>query len=269
MVETQQEKKQIPLIQVKNLNKYYQVGKSQLHVLKNINVEIYKGEFVSIMGPSGSGKSTLINVLGFLDNDFDGEYVYEGKQLEQRTDKQISTLRNQEVGFVFQDFNLIDTMTVEENVRLPLLYNGYSTKQTMEKVDQALNRVGLVDKKKNKPSELSGGQKQRIAIARALINNPSFIIADEPTGALDTKTSKMIMKILEKLHKEEGVTIMMVTHDPTLQKYATRHIVIIDGMLNDNKHYDAEDLTRQFNLTYDQVDEFEKELSKEDDVDAI
>lgn len=252
----------IPMIEIEHVNKYYQMGESQLHVLKDVNFSINKGEFVSIMGPSGSGKSTLINVLGFLDNNFEGAYRFNGRPIEQRTDKQISQLRNQMVGFVFQDFNLIGNMTVYENVRLPLIYNGYSAKQTKAPVQKALERVGLGDKGHHKPSELSGGQKQRVAIARALINSPSFIIADEPTGALDTKTSRMIMEILSKLHREEGVTIVMVTHDPTLQNYATRHIVIVDGEIQQNSQANnAADLTREFNKTYQTEDEAEEETS--------
>lgn len=220
-----------PLIQIKQLNKYYQMGDQLLHVLKNVELTIYKNDFVSIMGPSGSGKSTLINVLGFLDNDFEGDYLFEGKALEHRTDQQISALRNKRVGFVFQDFNLIANMTVEENVRLPLLYDGLSARQTKDRVKDALDKVGLADKLKQKPSELSGGQKQRVAIARALINQPQFIIADEPTGALDTKTSAAIMAILTNLHKEQGVTIIMVTHDPRIRQFASRHITIVDGVV--------------------------------------
>lgn len=220
-----------PLIQIKHLNKYYQMGDQSLHVLKNVDLTIYTNDFVSIMGPSGSGKSTLINVLGFLDNDFEGDYLFEGKPLEHRTDQQISALRNKRVGFVFQDFNLITNMTVEENVRLPLLYSGLSARQTKGRVKEALEKVGLADKLKQKPSELSGGQKQRVAIARALINQPQFIIADEPTGALDTKTSAAIMAILTNLHQEQGVTIIMVTHDPRIRQFASRHITIVDGVV--------------------------------------
>lgn len=254
---------QTPMIEINHVNKYYQMGETQLHVLKDVNLSIHEGEFVSIMGPSGSGKSTLINVLGFLDNQFEGTYHFKGQPIEQRTDKQISQLRNQMVGFVFQDFNLIGNMTVYENVRLPLIYNGYSAKQTKERVQQALERVGLGDKGHHKPSELSGGQKQRVAIARALINQPSFIIADEPTGALDSKTSKIIMEILAKLHRDEGVTIVMVTHDPSLQQYATRHIVIVDGEIQQNHAADAADLTREFNKTYQTEEQDELESVEE------
>ena len=222
---------EVPLIQIKQLNKFYQMGDQELHVLKDINLTIYRNDFVSIMGPSGSGKSTLINVLGFLDNKFEGEYLFEGKTIEQRTDRQISELRNRRVGFVFQDFNLINNMSVEENVRLPLIYSGFTARETKLLVQESLERVGLVDKLKHKPTELSGGQKQRVAIARALINQPQFIIADEPTGALDTKTSGAIMEILANLHASQQVTIIMVTHDPGLRQFATRHVKIVDGQI--------------------------------------
>lgn len=167
------------------------------------------------------------------------------------------------VGFVFQDFNLIPNMTVTENVRLPLIYNGYSASQSKPLVEKALKKVGLEDKAHHKPAELSGGQKQRVAIARALINNPSFIIADEPTGALDTKTSRVIMEILSQLNREEGVTVVMVTHDPTLQKYATRHIVIVDGEIQQNMLENAAALTREFNKSYQIEDEFK--VAKEEE----
>ncbi|MBD3948195.1 ABC transporter ATP-binding protein [Tuanshanicoccus lijuaniae] len=227
--------KEQPLIEMVNINKYYQMGELSLHILKDVSITIYEKEFVTIMGPSGSGKSTFINVMGFLDNKFDGEYHFAGESVEQRTDKQISSLRNKMVGFVFQDFNLIPSMSVGENIRLPLLYTGLTARKTTQIVKDALESVGLADKYHHKPSELSGGQKQRVAIARALINNPKFIIADEPTGALDTKTSSVIMDILARLNREKGVTIVMVTHEPDLQKYATRRITIVDGKIQSNE----------------------------------
>lgn len=242
---------QTPLIQIRKVNKYYEIGENTLHVLKDVDLVIPEGEFVSIMGPSGSGKSTLINVLGFLDHQFEGEYLFEGQPIEQRTDRQISLLRNQMVGFVFQDFNLIPTMTVSENVRLPLLYAGYRASQVKQRVQEVLERVGLGKLGNHKPNQLSGGQKQRVAIARALINKPRFIIADEPTGALDTKTSRVIMDILSTLHQEDGVTIVMVTHDPHLQQYATKHIVIVDGEIQEQTYVDAARLTQEFNRTYE------------------
>lgn len=238
------------LIQVRQVNKYFQVGGHPFHVLKDVNLTIFQGDFVSIMGPSGSGKSTLINVLGFLDNDFQGDYLFEGQPLEVRTDTQISQLRNQVVGFVFQSFNLISTMTVADNIRLPLLYAGMSYRQCQDRVEAALDRVGLLNKARNKPNELSGGQKQRVAIARALVNEPRFLIADEPTGALDTKTSRLIMEILAQLNRETGVTIVMVTHDPSLQAYANRHIVIVDGQVSEAEAGEAQALTHEFNKSY-------------------
>lgn len=247
------EMQQQPLIEMKKINKYYQVGEHRLHVLRNIDLSIYRNEFVTIMGPSGSGKSTLINVLGFLDNKFEGHYNFDGKPVEARTDKQISILRNEMVGFVFQDFNLIPTMTVNENIRLPLLYKGMPARKTKERVQQALDSVGLGSKFNSRPHELSGGQKQRIAIARALINNPRFIIADEPTGALDTKTSKVIMDILARLHREQGVTVVLVTHDPNLQAYATRKVRIVDGQIHSNELSEATYKLSEKPLVFDEV----------------
>lgn len=248
-----------PLISIQHVNKYYQMGDQRLHVLKDINLEIYPGEFVSIMGPSGSGKSTLINVLGFLDYRYEGDYIYQGQPVEGTTDQKISWLRNHQVGFVFQDFNLINSMTVYENVQLPLLYAGYTGRQSRNKVLKALESVGLGNKAQHKPSELSGGQKQRVAIARALINEPSFIIADEPTGALDTKTARLIMDILKKRNEEDNVTIVMVTHDPTLQVYADRHITIVDGVVNQVNSVEADRITQEFNrLTAQQSEEREE-----------
>lgn len=241
-----------PLISIFDLNKFYYLGENALQVLNKVTFNIYEGEFISIMGPSGSGKSTLINIIGLLDHNFEGQYFLNGKSIDNHTDNEISSLRNQMVGFIFQDFNLIETMTVKENVRLPLLYSGARVRETETLVLEALKKVGLDGKENNQVHELSGGQKQRVAIARALINRPKFIIADELTGSLDTKTSKTIMDILAKLHKEEGVTVVMVTHDPSLQRYADRHLIIIDGMLREGNAMDAESLTREFNRTYEE-----------------
>lgn len=220
-----------PLIQLNQINKYYQMGEQSLHVLKNVDLNIYANEFISIMGPSGSGKSTLVNIIGMLDNRFDGEYLFENQSIEKLSDNQLSLRRNQMVGFVFQDFNLIMNMSVKENVRLPLIYKGMPARATQEIVEEMLDKMEILDKINHKPTELSGGQRQRVAIARALVNRPRFIIADEPTGALDTQTSRVIMDILAKLHHDEGVTILMVTHDPSLQAFATRHVRIVDGKI--------------------------------------
>lgn len=242
--------KTTPLIQLSHVNKCFQVGEQSLHILKDIQCQIHQGEFISIMGPSGSGKSTLINIMGLLDHDFEGQYLLEGQPIQNRTDRQISRIRNQMVGFIFQSFNLIESMTVKENIRLPLLYNGYGVGQTEGPVKEALAKVGLEDKENSQIPSLSGGQKQRVAIARSLINQPSFIIADEPTGALDTKTSKMVMDTIYQLHQEEGVTVVMVTHDPNLQEYASRHLIIVDGIMKESSAMDAAALSREFNRSY-------------------
>ena len=223
------------MIKLEHVHKYYKVGDEQLHVLNDVTVRITQGEFVGIMGPSGSGKSTLINILGFLDSKYEGKYCFNDESVSNLSDNQISKVRNSTVGFVFQDFNLIEQATVEENVRLPLLYRGLTPRQTHTKVKQALEKVGLGDKLEKYPRHLSGGQKQRVAIARALVNSPKFIIADEPTGALDSKTSASIMDILYRLNREDGVTIVMVTHDPTLTKYCSRVIHVIDGVIHEQK----------------------------------
>lgn len=229
------------------------MGSNRVHILKDVSLTIYKNEFVTIMGPSGSGKSTLINVMGFLDNKFDGNYSFEGHKVEEKTDRQISKLRNDMVGFVFQDFSLIPTMSVFENVRLPLLYAGLPARKTKQKVQAALDAVGLGDKGRNKPGELSGGQRQRVAIARALINDPEFIIADEPTGALDTKTSAVIMDILARLHRDRGVTVVMVTHDPELQAYATRQVRIVDGRIHSNIEVESSHRLPEQPLSYEEA----------------
>lgn len=234
------------LIHIQDLNKSYDLAKDRLQVLKNINLTIHKGEFISIMGPSGSGKSTLINVLGFLDNDFDGQYYFMGDLVQSYSDRVISNFRNQKVGFVFQSFNLIENMTVKDNVALPLLYQGMRAKDTVTKVTAILADMGLADKVKNYPPELSGGQRQRVAIARALVMKPEFLIADEPTGALDSKTSASIMAILKRINEEEGVTVVMVTHDPTLQSYASRHLVITDGKIEEKDRQEAEGLANLY-----------------------
>lgn len=234
-----------PLIDMRKINKYYQMGDNVFRVLHDIDLAIHTGEFVSIMGPSGSGKSTLINILGFLDNDFVGEYLFQGQTVTHRTDKQISALRNQKVGFIFQDFNLIENMTVAENVALPLIYNGYLAKNARPLVKNILKRMGIDHKIDVKPYELSGGQRQRVAIARALVNEPDLIIADEPTGALDTKTSEKIMDVIAEMNTEMGVTTVVVTHDPTLQRYASRHLILKDGQLRESDEAEASKIAQE------------------------
>lgn len=226
------------MIELININKYYRTEEENLHVLKDINLSADAGEMIAIMGPSGSGKSTLINTLGFIDTKFEGQYLFEGENLITTSDDRLSKVRNQIVGFVFQDFSLIDNYTVYENVELPLLYNGYGFHETKDKVMAALDKVGIADKAEKHPKQLSGGQQQRVAIARALINQPKFIIADEPTGALDTHTSAEIMKLFQELNRKEKATIFMVTHDPEVVPYCTRLVSIRDGAIIEDKAVD-------------------------------
>lgn len=223
------------MIELKNINKYYRNDEESLHVLKDINLKADAGEMIAVMGPSGSGKSTLINLLGFIDTKFEGEYLFEDENLVTTTDDRLSKTRNEMVGFVFQNFSLIENYTVYENVELPLLYNGYGFHQTKEKVMSALEKVGIADKAEKHPRQLSGGQQQRVAIARALINQPKFIIADEPTGALDTHTSNEIMELFKELNRRDHATIFLVTHDPEIVPYCTRLVKIRDGAITEDR----------------------------------
>lgn len=219
-----------PLIELIDINKYFAVGKNQLHILKSLNLTIYPGEFVMIMGKSGSGKTTLMNIIGFLDKLSDGKYHFDGRDVSSLTENQKSDLRNEYLGFIFQQFFLIDSLNVMQNVALPMVYEGHiSAKEQNEAAKKYLELVGLPDKLKSKTTELSGGQQQRVAIARALVNNPLLIMADEPTGALDSETGTEIMEILTDLNKQ-GKTIVMVTHDTDMTRYASRVIHMKDGV---------------------------------------
>ena len=219
------------LISLKNICRSYRNGEQELQVLKNINLEIGEGEFVAIMGPSGSGKSTLMNIIGMLDTPTSGEYYLEGQEVARLGEKQLAQVRNQQIGFVFQQFFLLSKMDAVQNVELPLIYAGVPAAQRRKLAEEYLSKVELTDRIHHLPSELSGGQKQRVAIARALVNDPSIILADEPTGALDTKTGSQIMELLVELN-EEGKTIIMVTHEPEIAAYAKRQIVIRDGVIS-------------------------------------
>ena len=219
------------LISLKNICRGYRNGEQELQVLKNINLEIGEGEFVAIMGPSGSGKSTLMNTIGMLDTPTRGEYYLEGQEVARLGEKQLAQVRNQQIGFVFQQFFLLSKMDAVQNVELPLIYAGVPAAQRRKLAEEYLSKVELTDRIHHLPSELSGGQKQRVAIARALVNDPSIILADEPTGALDTKTGSQIMELLVELN-EEGKTIIMVTHEPEIAAYAKRQIVIRDGVIS-------------------------------------
>ena len=217
------------MIKLTNINKYYRQGDHRFHVLHDINLTVDQGEFVAIIGESGSGKSTLINIIGFLDDDFTGTYFYEGQPIHNYTRKQFSRLRNQNVGFVFQNFKLIREATVAENVALPLLYAGNRRRKISDRVTAVLDQVGLHGYEDQLPQNMSGGQQQRVSIARAIIDYPHFLIADEPTGALDTETSQEIMDLFKRLNQDEGTTIIMVTHDPHVAAQCERVVKIIDG----------------------------------------
>ena len=221
------------MISLKGINKYYITGDEKIHALRDVDLEIEKGEFLAVMGPSGSGKSTMIKILGLLDNKFDGEYILDGKNVRTLNDDQLSTIRNNKIGFVFQNFNLIKTLTIKENIYLPMLYQGASKKRCQERAAALLKRVDLESKTNKYVSELSGGQQQRVAIIRALVNNPDIIIADEPTGALDSHTSKDIMNLFQELNKE-GITIIVITHDKDVAKEAKRIVNIFDGELRED-----------------------------------
>ncbi|MEG0069259.1 ABC transporter ATP-binding protein [Cetobacterium sp.] len=216
------------MIDIKSLNKYYRNGDLELHALKNVDVRILKGEFVAIMGSSGSGKSTFMNVLGCLDKDFEGVYILDSINIEKIVEKNISRIRNEKIGFVFQAFNLLPSLTAIENVELPLIYSGMEVKQRREKAKNVLEKVGLGDRLNHKPNELSGGQKQRVAIARALVNDPAIILADEPTGNLDSHSEEEIMKLFMDLNAS-GTTVVIVSHEPEIAKYCKRIIVFKDG----------------------------------------
>lgn len=218
------------LISMRNIWKTYQMGTEKLHALRGVSFEVQKGEYLAIIGPSGSGKSTLMNLIGCLDSPTEGEYWINGHQVAAMTDDELAKIRNKEIGFVFQTFNLLARATALHNVELPLIYAGMRTTERQEKAHAALSSVELGDRVLHKPNELSGGQRQRVAIARALVNHPSILLADEPTGALDTKTSYEIMALFEKLHAE-GNTIILVTHEPDIAERAHRVITIRDGVI--------------------------------------
>ena len=217
-------------IRITDLKKIYDLGTQKVRALDGVSLTIYKNEYVAIMGPSGSGKSTLMNILGCLDTPTGGEYVLNGVDVSKMDDGSLAQVRNREIGFVFQSFNLLPRYSSLENVALPMIYAGVSASKRQERAQQALRNVGLEERMEHKPSELSGGQRQRVAIARALINNPSIILADEPTGNLDTKTSVDIMNLFDKIHKEVN-TVILVTHEEDIAKYAHRVIRLRDGKI--------------------------------------
>lgn len=222
------------IIHLENIRKSYYLGKHELPVLKGISLDIYKNEYVALMGPSGSGKSTLMNILGCLDSPSGGQYILNGKDVSRMPDDDLAAVRNKEIGFVFQQFNLLPRLTAVENVALPLIYSGVNKKERKERAEAVLLKVKLDDRMYHKPNELSGGQCQRVAIARALINNPAIILADEPTGNLDSITSHEIMDILGKIHAD-GNTVILVTHEEDISHFARRIIRLKDGMIETDK----------------------------------
>ncbi len=219
-----------PIIHLSNIAKAYKIGTEVIHALRSVSLEIYKNEYVALMGPSGSGKSTLMNVLGCLDTPSSGEYILNGTSVAQMLDNDLAEVRNKEIGFVFQSFNLLPRSTALDNVTLPMIYAGFNKADRIKRGKEVLDQVGLGDRIMHRPNELSGGQRQRVAIARALVNHPAIILADEPTGNLDSKTSIEIMGLLEEIHKN-GNTIILVTHEEDIAQHAHRIVRLKDGVV--------------------------------------
>jgi len=237
------------IIRIRNLGKIYDTGKVQVEALKNVSLDIDRGEFVSIMGPSGSGKSTLMNIIGCLDRATSGYYELDGVDISRLDDVELAKIRNLKIGFVFQSFNLLPRMTALQNVELPMIYAGVGRKERRKRAIEALERVNLSERMDHKPNELSGGQKQRVAIARALVNNPAIILADEPTGNLDTASGEDIMAVFQELNRE-GATIVLVTHEPDIARHTRRIVRFRDGFLISDEPVEnpvnALDLIREF-----------------------
>ncbi|MDD7209081.1 MAG: ABC transporter ATP-binding protein [Lachnospiraceae bacterium] len=220
------------MIVFKRVSKIYHIGGEEVKALDHADLQIQKGEFVSVIGPSGSGKSTLMNIMGCLDQPDEGEYILDGQQIDQYSEKEFAQIRNKKIGFVFQSFNLIGNLTAEENVELPLIYQGIPPKERKERVKEALEHLNIYARRKHRPSQMSGGQQQRVAIARAIVTKPSLILGDEPTGNLDSETGKQIMNIFHSLH-EQGNTIVLITHDESVAQQAGRKIYMKDGKVKE------------------------------------
>ncbi|KOO57353.1 ABC transporter ATP-binding protein [Rheinheimera sp. KL1] len=225
------------MIKINNLSKIFRTDLIETHALRQINLQVNEGEFAALTGPSGSGKSTLLNVLGTLESFDQGDYLLDGRSVKGLSDRELSALRNEKIGFIFQGFNLIKDFSLFDNIELPLRYRGFSAAERKRRVEQALETVGLAARRDYHPSQLSGGQQQRVAIARAIAGEPRILLADEPTGNLDSLMARQVMELLEKIN-QQGCTILMVTHDPDQARRANRHIQIVDGQLNDATLYE-------------------------------
>jgi putative ABC transport system ATP-binding protein len=225
------------MIKINNLSKIFRTDLIETHALRQINLQVNEGEFAALTGPSGSGKSTLLNVLGTLESFDQGDYLLDGRSVKGLSDRELSALRNEKIGFICQGFNLIKDFSLFDNIELPLRYRGFSAAERKRRVEQALETVGLAARRDYHPSQLSGGQQQRVAIARAIAGEPRILLADEPTGNLDSLMARQVMELLEKIN-QQGCTILMVTHDPDQARRANRHIQIVDGQLNDATMYE-------------------------------
>ena len=233
------------VLDLRDICKSYMQGKEPVPVLHHIQLQVEEGEYLAIMGPSGSGKSTLMNIIGLLDKQTSGDYFFDGQDMAQCSDNQLSTIRNQKIGFVFQNFNLISRTNARKNVELPMMYAGIPQKKRTQRAEELLDLVGMADRMDHQPNELSGGQKQRVAIARAMANDPAIILADEPTGALDSKTGRMVMDLFHRLNREQGKTIVLITHNQELAAETSRVLTMRDGILyTGNERGAREDGTR-------------------------
>ena len=228
------------ILKMEDITKIYRMGDEELKALDDVNFTVGRNEFVSVLGPSGSGKSTLMNIIGCLDTPTTGNYILNGTPVRDMDEAELARIRNREIGFIFQQFNLLARLTAEENVELPLIYSGVGQKERRERARDMLNRVGLRDKLLNYPNQLSGGQQQRVAIARAVVTEPTLLLADEPTGALDQKTGRQVMELFHQLHRE-GRTIIMITHDLNIARHGSRIVRILDGKLAENADIEAEE----------------------------
>ncbi len=245
----------VPTIQVINLHRTYDLGEVQVHALRGVSLSVHPAEFIAIMGASGSGKSTFMNLIGCLDRPSKGQYLLESQDVSRLSKNELARIRNQKIGFVFQGFNLLARTSAVENVELPLIYSGISHQERLERAREALHMVGLAGREEHHPSQLSGGQQQRVAIARALVNRPSIILADEPTGNLDSRTSVEIMEIFQRLNEERNITIMLVTHEQDIARFAKRVVLFRDGKVRHDTPVEERVVASQVLLTMPAVDE--------------